>query len=90
MGHLVEEKVDDFWRAIESGPAKRGQVNKPLNPLLVLSHTYLQIKVIFSEKRQRKSWFYTEEEEVPWEQWYFCIIAFFYPVSFTVPKDRQH
>ncbi|CAL1708419.1 unnamed protein product [Somion occarium] len=28
-----------------------------------------EITVTFTEKRARKSWFLTSEEEVPWEQW---------------------
>jgi len=51
---LVEDKVDAFWRGMESGAAgRRGR-----------------IAVTFSGKQQRKNWIgYTYEEDVPWEQW---------------------
>ncbi|KAF9009702.1 hypothetical protein BDQ17DRAFT_1421862 [Cyathus striatus] len=52
MERLVNEKVGLFWKAIEGGVNKRGQVI-----------------VIFAEKRPKKSWFQTYEEEIPWEQW---------------------
>ncbi|OSD01129.1 DUF1649-domain-containing protein [Trametes coccinea BRFM310] len=48
----VEEKVDAFWRGVEGGANKRGQ-----------------ILVTFSEKKTRRTWFLSGEEEVPWEQW---------------------
>lgn len=49
---LVNDRVDAFWKAIESGANKRGQ-----------------IIVTISEKKLKKNWFSTGEEEVPWEQW---------------------
>ncbi|TFK64583.1 DUF1649-domain-containing protein [Pluteus cervinus] len=49
---MVNKKVETFWKGIETGTNKRGQ-----------------IVVTLSEKRAKKSWFYTEEEDVPWEQW---------------------
>ncbi|KAI0088939.1 DUF1649-domain-containing protein [Irpex rosettiformis] len=49
---LVDSRVDAFWKAMEGGIHKRGQ-----------------IIVTFSEKRPRKTWFISAEEEVPWEQW---------------------
>ncbi|KAF8162665.1 autophagy-related protein [Crassisporium funariophilum] len=49
---LVHEKVDTFWKGIEGGVSKRGQ-----------------IIVTISEKKTKKTWFYTGEEDVPWEQW---------------------
>ncbi|KAG6909392.1 hypothetical protein DXG01_000692 [Tephrocybe rancida] len=51
---LINDKVDAFWKGIEGGTGRRGQ-----------------IKVTFSEKRPKKSWFqvYMGEEDVPWEQW---------------------
>jgi len=49
---LVNDKVDAFWKGIEGGASKRGQ-----------------IIVTMSEKKTKKSWFYTGEEDVPWEQW---------------------
>ncbi|KAG6889159.1 hypothetical protein C0995_003337 [Termitomyces sp. Mi166 len=54
MEQLVNDKVDAFWRGIEGGTSRRGQ-----------------IKVTFSEKRPKKSWFqvYLGEEDVPWEEW---------------------
>ncbi|KAF8635652.1 hypothetical protein AX15_000283 [Amanita polypyramis BW_CC] len=55
MEQLVNDKVEAFWKGIESGiNLKRGQIN-----------------VFFSEKRPKKSWFqvYMGEEEVPWEKW---------------------
>ncbi|KAG5721399.1 hypothetical protein E4T56_gene12915 [Termitomyces sp. T112] len=54
MEQLVNDKVDAFWRGIEGGASRSGQ-----------------IKITFSEKRPKKSWFqvYVGEEDVPWEQW---------------------
>jgi len=52
MERLVSEKVNAFWKSIESGTEKRGQIS-----------------VTFSERRQKKSWFYIGEEDIPWEQW---------------------
>uniref|UniRef100_A0A8H7Y4A8 Autophagy-related protein 101 n=2 Tax=Psilocybe cubensis TaxID=181762 RepID=A0A8H7Y4A8_PSICU len=49
---LVYEKVDAFWKGIEGGPSKRGQM-----------------VVTMAEKKVKKTWFSTGEEEVPWEQW---------------------
>ncbi|PCH34367.1 DUF1649-domain-containing protein [Wolfiporia cocos MD-104 SS10] len=49
---IVDEKVDAFWKGVEGGTTKHGQIT-----------------VTLSEKRARKSWFSTGEEEVPWEQW---------------------
>jgi len=73
MEQLVNTKVNAFWNAIEGGANKRGQVSHswhgyssgPLTP------RGAQIKVTFSEKRPKKSWFqvYAAEEDVPWEQW---------------------
>jgi autophagy-related protein 101 len=72
---LINEKVHAFWKAIEGGASKRGQVRTsdvdPLD-LSLLLHYPPQITVTFSEKRPKKSWFqvYVGEEEVPWEQWF--------------------
>jgi autophagy-related protein 101 len=33
--------------------------------------------VTFSERRQKKSWFYVGEEDVPWEKW--CVFWYFNP-----------
>jgi len=49
---LVNDKVDAFWKGIEGGASKRGQ-----------------IIITMSERKTKKSWFYTGEEDVPWEQW---------------------
>ncbi|EIM83183.1 uncharacterized protein STEHIDRAFT_101279 [Stereum hirsutum FP-91666 SS1] len=54
MEKLVNEKVEVFWKGMESGAHnKRGQVS-----------------VTYSTKQPKKSWLgITYEEEVPWEQW---------------------
>lgn len=53
---LVNEKVDAFWRGVEGGANKRGQVGVCF-PLVSMSLMSYQIIVTFSEKRPRKSWF---------------------------------
>lgn len=70
MEELVNEKVDAFWRGVEGGASKRGQVCLALFAFILLIPDP-QITVTFSEKRPKKSWFqvYMGEEEVPWEQW---------------------
>ncbi|KAF9076029.1 autophagy-related protein [Rhodocollybia butyracea] len=55
MERLVEEKVDAFWKGIEGGLSKRGQI------VLTFSEkrpkkSWFQVVV--------------GEEDVPWEQWY--------------------
>ncbi|KAI0826313.1 hypothetical protein BC629DRAFT_1690476 [Irpex lacteus] len=52
INQLVDSRVDAFWKAMEGGIHRRGQIS-----------------VTFSEKRPRKTWFISAEEEVPWEQW---------------------
>lgn len=80
MEQLVNDKVDVFWKGIESGTTKRGQVRIPSLPDESTAHSLgrpsllpllLQILVTFSEKKPKKSWFqvYVGEEDVPWEQW---------------------
>ncbi|KAF7300083.1 hypothetical protein MKEN_01331400 [Mycena kentingensis (nom. inval.)] len=49
---LVNDKVEAFWRKVESGMQRRGQIT-----------------VTFSEKKQRKTWFQSYDEEVAWEKW---------------------
>ncbi|KZV64010.1 hypothetical protein PENSPDRAFT_656865 [Peniophora sp. CONT] len=51
---LVEDKVDLFWRGMESGAAnKKGKIT-----------------VTLSEKQTKKNWIgYSYEEDVPWESW---------------------
>ncbi|KAF9473939.1 DUF1649-domain-containing protein [Pholiota conissans] len=49
---LVNDKIESFWRAIEGGANKTGQ-----------------IIITIAEKKLKKNWFSTGEEEVPWEQW---------------------
>jgi hypothetical protein len=34
-----------------------------------------QIIITMSEKKTKKSWFYTGEEDVPWEQWSVSILS---------------
>jgi hypothetical protein len=74
MEQLVNEKVDIFWRGIEGGANKRGQVGQVVLQSPMISSTRVQIDVTFSEKRPKKSWFqvYMGEEDVPWEQW--CVL----------------
>jgi autophagy-related protein 101 len=78
MEQLVTEKVDIFWKGIESGANKRGQVSfyvyRGYSPFISF---FIQIIVTFSEKKAKKSWFqvYIGEEEVPWEQW--CVLWWF-------------
>ena len=73
MEQLINDKVEAFWRGIEGGASKRGQVPSLPIPISCRVHT-LQIKITFSEKRPKKSWFqvYMGEEDVPWEQW--CVV----------------
>ncbi|KAF9559500.1 DUF1649-domain-containing protein [Agrocybe pediades] len=49
---LIYEKVESFWKGIESTANKRGQIT-----------------VTLAEKKVKKNWFSTGEEEIPWEQW---------------------
>lgn len=69
---LINEKVDMFWKAIEGGTSKRGQVIFIPQHILAYPDERFKIIVTFSEKRPKKSWFqvYMAEEEVPWEEWY--------------------
>ncbi|KNZ77901.1 hypothetical protein J132_03177 [Termitomyces sp. J132] len=71
MEQLVNDKVDAFWRGIEGGASRSGQVPLLPQPTSCRAH-HPQIKITFSEKRPKKSWFqvYVGEEDVPWEQWY--------------------
>jgi hypothetical protein len=86
MEHLVNEKVDAFWRGVESGISKRGQVWSIRFAFLLLNLTRTTdlITVTFSEKRPKKSWFQVcmGKEEVPWEQW--CALSFLPGLSFNV------
>jgi hypothetical protein len=77
MEQLVTEKVDIFWKGIESGANKRGQVSFVLSVYAAYSpfiSSFTQMIVTFSEKKAKKSWFqvYVGEEDVPWEQW--CVL----------------
>lgn len=90
MEQLVNEKVDVFWKGIESGTNKRGQVTRCMFSIhdlsLPLSCVHdVQILVTFSEKKPKKSWFqvYVGEEDVPWEQW---SVASFIPHSILAPR----
>jgi autophagy-related protein 101 len=71
---LVNEKVDAFWKAIEGGADKRGQVSRSMRVFNIPLKMEIASKILvtFSEKRPKKSWFqvYVGEEEVPWEQWF--------------------
>lgn len=58
-----------FWKGIEGGMSKRGQVSISITPIFIISLTFPKIIVTFSEKRPKKSWFQVYEEDVPWEQW---------------------
>ena len=79
---LVNDKVDVFWKGIEGGASKRGQVSLTFGPFVrgLISD---QIIITMSEKKTKKSWFYTGEEDVPWEQW----SVFFYISS---PRESSH
>lgn len=73
MEQLIAERVDTFWKGIEGGANKRGQVSPTLSAFNLYWKSWnVQIVVTFSEKRPKKSWFqvYMGEEDVPWEQWY--------------------
>lgn len=62
--HLVDDKVDAFWRGVEGDANKRGQVRAHTLPR-ALSRTLTwcgrKIVVTFSEKRPQKSWFLSRE-----------------------------
>ena len=69
---LVIDKVDAFWRGIESGANKRGTVSPPSDRTFKFCHENpSQITVTLSEKKPKKNWFSVGEEDVAWEQWYF-------------------
>ncbi len=70
---LVNDRVDTFWKAIEGGANKRGQVKSCNSHPTNTAHPILQIVVKMSEKKVKKNWFSTGEEEVPWEQW--CVLG---------------
>jgi len=55
MESLVDEKVDAFWRGVDTGASKSGQI----------------IVTFSEKKQKKTTWFqvYAGEEEVPWEQW---------------------
>jgi len=55
MESLVDEKVDAFWRGVDTGVSKSGQI----------------IVTFSEKKQKKTTWFqvYAGEEEVPWEQW---------------------
>ncbi|KAH7886373.1 autophagy-related protein [Phlebopus sp. FC_14] len=54
MGQLVDEKVDIFWKGIESGASKRGQIMVTFSEKKP-KKSWFQV--------------YLGEEEVPWEHW---------------------
>ncbi|KIK70744.1 hypothetical protein GYMLUDRAFT_235160 [Collybiopsis luxurians FD-317 M1] len=54
MERLVEEKVDVFWKGIENGMSKRGQI--------ILTFSERRPKKGWFQV-------YVGEEDVPWEQW---------------------
>ncbi|KAJ7689779.1 autophagy-related protein [Mycena rosella] len=54
MEALVNEKVDAFWRGIEAGVSKRGQITVTFSEKRP-KKSWFQV--------------YMGEEEVPWEQW---------------------
>lgn len=60
---LVDAKVGVFWKAMEGGPHKRGQVrlcSLSLQPVVLTA--FSQITITFSEKRPRKTWFIIDGE----------------------------
>ncbi|GAW07087.1 duf1649 domain protein [Lentinula edodes] len=54
MGQLVEEKVELFWKGIEEGMSKRGQI--------IITFSEKRPKKSWFQV-------YVGEEDVPWEQW---------------------
>lgn len=69
MEQMVDEKVNIFWRAVETIPSASAGAGRS-------REKKGQIEVTFSEKKPKKSWFnvYMGEEDVPWEQW--CVDFF--------------
>ncbi|KAF8645058.1 hypothetical protein AX16_008116 [Volvariella volvacea WC 439] len=55
---VINEKVDAFWRALEGGTDKRGQI---------------VIIFLEKKEQQKRSWiplsFLQDPPEIPWEQW---------------------
>lgn len=54
MEQLINSKVDTFWKAIECGPSKKGQI---------------QITFSEKRPKKSWFQVYPSEEDVPWEQW---------------------
>ncbi|KAJ6630421.1 hypothetical protein B0H10DRAFT_985832 [Mycena sp. CBHHK59/15] len=55
MEQLVNDKVDAFWRGVDSGASKRGQITVTFSEKRP-KKSWFQV--------------YVGEEEVPWERWY--------------------
>jgi autophagy-related protein 101 len=70
---LVEDKVDAFWRGMESGANKRGRVRILVYTLPHFGELYSKIVVTLSEKQQRKTWIgYTYEVRSKFTQYSSC------------------
>lgn len=73
---IVNDKVDAFWKGIEGDANKRGQVSLAFDFLpFIYVLIFYQIIITMSEKKPKKTWFYTGEEDVPWEQWSVYILS---------------
>ncbi|KAI0937489.1 hypothetical protein AcV5_005390 [Taiwanofungus camphoratus] len=74
MTQLVEDKVDAFWKAIEGGASKRGQITvtfsekRPRKTWFIMGEVRT-LSSSFCHQRRILTASIMTQEEIPWEQW---------------------
>jgi autophagy-related protein 101 len=75
MESLVDEKVDAFWKGVDGGASKSGQIVVTFSEKRPKKTTWFQVyagEVRLSSVRPPQLLIIVFlQEEIPWEQWYF-------------------
>lgn len=78
MESLVDEKVDAFWKGVDGGASKSGQIVVTFSVKKPKKSTWFQVYA--GEVRLLMSvgdpavYHRFFQEEIPWEQWYFACL----------------